>query len=582
MLLAGSGIVTTARAELLLQLHNNTALSGGSSAAPVAGLGEASARLGSFQSATLQGQLTTKPQWTVFSVEADHPGAYVRLWVDDHLMLDEAIVPAGPAPSPAGPPGCAHPGGTPVRRGTSHWGRWTHWKLWQGVDLPTQGTDDPHSMRGDGGDCTSGCSLESCVALCDKLQAKGCVGFTTSPGSFEVCYMRKLSSVGGDSCEKQLHTGHYDSYTRDSCINSTTFCPHAGTPSPSPAPPPELPGVAAYSIPVPFLPGFAYSKLRMEVTTAAVASPITLTLKMNGTAVPNSALVSTVAAPELKYHSERALAERGWNTWLSGDMLTHALLPHGIAVSMALHAGNSSVDALCSQGPSCDATKFPAKHGLHAVRGEYTEIESVSVGGGAAFRVETAASGGVGSGDLNVLITTLALPHREAAAAAAVPVYAVVTLHVPDPYKPRVCDVTAAAGGLRSECPGFPAVEVVVADGTMSTVTSGSTLQVELSPRVGGQVALLASPSLGGETAAAAAGAGAGPGAAVAAAAAGGGNELATSGSGGAAPPSVSKIAAAVGSARATLLKSFAQYGARNETFAGMQTSISWNVIYTP
>ena len=93
--------------SLRLSLLLIQALSGGSSAAPVAGLGEASARLGSFQSATLQGQLTTKPQWTVFSVEADHPGAYVRLWVDDHLMLDEAIVPAGPAgpaPSPAGPP----------------------------------------------------------------------------------------------------------------------------------------------------------------------------------------------------------------------------------------------------------------------------------------------------------------------------------------------------------------------------------------------------------------------------------------------------------------------------------------------
>jgi hypothetical protein len=154
-----------------------------------------------------------------------------------------------------------------------------------------------------------------------------------------------------------------------------------------------------------------------------------------------------------------------------------------------------------------------------------------------------------------------------------VPVYAVVALHVPGPYKPRVCDVTAATGGLRSECPGFPAVEVAVADGTMSTVTSTSTLQVELSPLVGGQVALLASPSLGVETAAGA-GAGAGAGAA--------GNELATSGSDEAAPPSATKIAAAVGSARATLLKSFAQYGARNETFAGMQTSISWNVIYTP
>ena len=81
----------------------------------------------------------------------------------------------------------------------------------------------------------------------------------------------------------------------------------------------------------------------MEITTAVVASPIALTLKMNGTAVPDSALSSKVMASELKYHAERARAERGWNTWLSGDMLTHALLPHGIAVSVALHAGGNSV-----------------------------------------------------------------------------------------------------------------------------------------------------------------------------------------------------------------------------------------------
>jgi len=45
---------------------------------------------------------------------------------------------------------------------------------------------------------------------------------------------------------------------------------------------------------------------------------------------------------------------------------------------------------------------------------------------------------------------------------------------------------------------------------------------------------------------------------------------------------SSAEIGAIVGAARAELLKSFAQYGVRNETFAGMQTSISWNVIYTP
>jgi hypothetical protein len=548
-------------AELLFQLHNNTALSGGGAAAPIANLGAASAKLGDFQSATLQGQLTVAPQWAVFSVEADRPGAFVRLWVDDHLMLDEAVVPVTPAPAPTPPqPRCPHPGGAALPSVP-------HWKMWQGVDLPTSGTDDPHSMRGDGGDCTSGCSLASCVALCDKLRTKGCVGFVTAPGSFKVCYMRKLQG-SSDSCEKQLHTGEYDSYTRDSCINNTSFCP-PGTPAPVPAPP-KIPGVAAYAIPVPFLPGLTYSKVRVEITTAVIASPVSLTLKINGTAVPDHALSSTVAAPELKYHSERALAERGWNTWLSGDMLTHALLPHGIAVSMALHAGSSSVSELCSQGPSCDLTKFPAKHGLHATRGEYTELETVSLGDGTEFRVETAASENSGSEDLNILITTLALPNRTGTngTEAVAALHAVIALGVPEPYEPRVCTVTA--GGNRElwgDCPGLSRVRVSAAAGTVSTATSNSTLQVALSTQVGGQVAVQAS-ALGDSREG------------------GGGrrDEMIASHIDPEAAPSKSsaEIGAVVGAARAELLKSFAQYGVRNETFAGMQTSISWNVIYTP
>ena len=46
--------------------------------------------------------------------------------------------------------------------------------------------------------------------------------------------------------------------------------------------------------------------------------------------------------------------------------------------------------------------------------------------------------------------------------------------------------------------------------------------------------------------------------------------------------PSHAAIQRIVAAARRTLLASFAKYGKRNEVFAGMQTSISWNVIYTP
>ena len=223
-------------------------------------------------------------------------------------------------------------------------------------------------------------------------------------------------------------------------------------------------------------------------------------------------------------------------------MLTHALLPHGIGVSMSLHAGSASVSALCSQGPSCDAGKFPAKHGLHGVRGEYTEIERVSVGG-ASFRVETAATGD-GSGDLNVLITTLSLP----AAGAAAAMYVDVELAVPEPYKPRVCEVTGAGASLRGECPGLPSVTVAAGSGSPLAPGGGAsgTIRLALSSAVSGQISLRATTLPSPEA------------------------------------PSHAAIRSAVATARKELLNGFAKYGARNETFAGMQTSISWNVIYTP
>ena len=75
------------------------------------------------------------------------------------------------------------------------------------------------------------------------------------------------------------------------------------------------------------------------------------------------------------------MAERGWNTWLSGDMLTHALLPHGLALQMALRSadGKRTVSMLGNNGPKCDRQQFPTTHGLHDRRGEYTELAEVDV-----------------------------------------------------------------------------------------------------------------------------------------------------------------------------------------------------------
>jgi len=65
-------------------------------------------------------------------------------------------------------------------------------------------------------------------------------------------------------------------------------------------------------------------------------------------------------------------------------MLTHAYLPHGLAVRLAFTSatGDNVLTDLGMQGPKCDRSEFPATHGLHAVRGDYTEIASLDYANG--------------------------------------------------------------------------------------------------------------------------------------------------------------------------------------------------------
>jgi hypothetical protein len=323
---------------------------------------------------------------------------------------------------------------------------------------------------------------------------------------------------------------------------------------------------AAYAIPVPFLPGRDFSKLRAEVTTWDAPLPAgSLTLLANGTAVPDEQLSAVVEAAEVRYFAERAAAEMGWNTWLSDDMLTHALLPHGLAVTVALRDGGAaSVSRLCADGPSCDPAKFPAKHGLHAVRGEYTEIESVnvSVGGtaGASFKVETAAVGpDPATAELRVLITTLSLGDNNGSGAAALAPNASITLGVPSAFLPLACNTSWSAGAgdvggvLVADCPGLSSVRLSPAsDGPAFSAPSDNAVELALAPQVGGTVSFVATvvPSSTMTTAEA---------------------------------PTQAEIAQSVAAARAALVASFlAAGGAQNETVAGMTAAISWNVIWTP
>jgi hypothetical protein len=568
-LLAAVAVAGSARAELSATVYGNTAHAGQPvHNGTVAELVDVLQLLEPWQSVLIEGQLTAQ-EWALFSVDTD--AGFVRLRVDDHLLVD-----GGPAA--ALPPSCSFPGGDPSAL--------PGYLQWQDTWMPANGSSDPHSLSSLGGDCVKGCSRAVCEALCEKLAPQGCIGFYTHKHQWNFCSMRKLAS-SADSWQEVVEatTQPYTAYTRQaSCPTDSSFCPAGAAPPPAGA---GANGTAGFAIPIPFLPGRTYAKLRLELTLWATV-PTRLALLANGTAVAANKLSAAVSAAERRYDAERAANEVGWNTWLSHDMLTHAWLPSGIALSVSLHHGNATVTALGAQGPSCSASKFPAKHGLHAQRGEYTEIEAVTVGSaGASFRVESATAGAVASGtadtgtELHVVITTLSLPtdpsggaSTAVGAAAANKAFAVLSLGVPVSYRPRACNVTThATTALVGNCPGFAPVTVQAAGGTefraadSSSSSSPGSLVVQLAGVVGGIVSFTASAN--GD---------------VLADSSGGSSYTATAPtSSTTSASSSSSPAQIVAAARKNLLNEFAsQFGeVHNETYAGLVASIAWNNICT-
>lgn len=215
------------------------------------------------------------------------------------------------------------------------------------------------------------------------------------------------------------------------------------------------------------------------------------------------------------------------------------------------------MEGLGGLGPSCNATKFPVEHGLHSTRGEYTEIASVAVGA-SSFRIESATIGEDGL-DLVLLVTALTGPGPiQTTGDTKSDIRAAnVSLGVPPPFGPRICDTWAVGGSakntsgrmLAANCPGLRSVEVLaLSRAVRGNCDRGEASTFELAlPATGGQAALLIT--------------------------AGGGTPYSLS---------VAAAASAVAAARSKLISSFAKFESHNETYAGMSTAIAWNVIYTP
>ena len=139
------------------------------------------------------------------------------------------------------------------------------------------------------------------------------MGFVTHSHQWNICSLRRLASPT-DTCSADLQTtsGPFNYYARQGapgCGFNASFCPADGPPPPGP--PPPAAGKAAYAIPIPFLPGRRYAKIRLELTVGDKA-PTELELAINGTKVYNkhhfctflNAFLTPFPAPSMAPHTD--------------------------------------------------------------------------------------------------------------------------------------------------------------------------------------------------------------------------------------------------------------------------------------
>eukprot|EP00039_Didymoeca_costata_P014975 m.247703 g.247703 ORF g.247703 m.247703 type:complete len:963 (+) comp16129_c0_seq2:125-3013(+) len=467
--------------------------------------------------------------YLLFSIHGD--GGYVRLRVDDQLLIDTRLQSDMTMNSFVAPSvGESLNDGGPV------------YTEWQNANIDTPG----HTMASDGGDCQNNkCgSLDKCVALCEQLAVKGCIGFVTdSNKKYENCYMRKLKDAS-DTCQNALE---YDSRYVTFTANKSCHFPPGWSPSKPPSPP--SPSVARFAVPVPFFPSATTARIDLEYTATDSAATF-LQVFVNGTDIntaPGILLDSNIQQSQLIYQNQSMHAETGWNTWLSGDMLTHAFLPNGIAAAMTFEANNGkdSISNLGNNGPKCNRNDFPATHGLHDTRGEYTEIITLDFNGG-QFHIETATDPNDET-SLVMLITTLS-PCTNSDAMLT------LNVDVPPDWLPRICSTSGsttmseASNGpiVIADCPGYESIQFSVVSSTTKPLLTKSSIQIPLGTVKANDKIIMTA-----------------------------GTTLITN------PSTAMSI---VSQRRAALQTKIAnnKYGVYNETYAGLMTAISWNVIYTP
>ena len=252
-----------------------------------------------------------------------------------------------------------------------------------------------------------------------------------------------------------------------------------------------------YSVPIPFFASRTSAKIQVEfipsssttsssTSTSSSSSTSFFSLFANNIAIDTTQLCTHWPKAETIYTSQRNLHERGWNTWYDFDLFTHALLPHGLALSLSFSSLESNASFANLGTPSCDRQDFPATHGLHAQRGEYTEIETFDFDG-EQYKIESATD--PSNINVNVIVVTR-LPSSSWSSDSQTNTMVVsLNASVPRIWAPLACDIHSNTPFVSAKCPGLDTivVESVVDHGTHNaslgptTTTTGLNVKFSLS-----------------------------------------------------------------------------------------------------
>ncbi|HEY4299956.1 MAG TPA: trehalase family glycosidase [Candidatus Didemnitutus sp.] len=144
----------------------------------------------------------------------------------------------------------------------------------------------------------------------------------------------------------------------------------------------------------------------MKFVAAAAFFRTNATIGLVLLALLPGAIVAPAGDWTAEYAGVQARLGRGWNTWNTQSVLSHVLLPEGLAVTVGLHAGSLySARYLTLAQPGGRATDpVQVTMGPHAIDGSYAEL-TISWNG-LKVRIESATDGD----DLLLLVTPLDKP----------------------------------------------------------------------------------------------------------------------------------------------------------------------------